>query len=75
MATRRSGDFAAALAFALLEQGVGETVTVQVPGPNLAAQRLLWGAGLRMSGPVGLLGAAHPFGHFDRYVFAGNVLM
>ncbi len=75
VATRRSGDMAAALAFALLEQGVGETVTVQVPGPNLVAQRLLWGTGFRMSGPVGLLGAARPFGHFDRYVFAGNVLM
>ena len=75
VATRRRGDMAAALAFALLEQGVGETVTVQVPGPNLVAQRLLWGAGFHMSGPVGLLGAARPFGHFDRYLFAGNVLM
>jgi ribosomal protein S18 acetylase RimI-like enzyme len=75
VATRRSGDMAAVLAFALLERGVGETVTVQVPAPNLVAQRLLWGAGLRMSGPVGLLGTARPFGHFDRYVFAGNVLM
>lgn len=75
VATWRSADIAAALALALLARGAGERATVDVPGPNLVAQRLLWRAGFRMSGPVGLLGAARPFGRLDRYVFAGNVLL
>jgi GNAT superfamily N-acetyltransferase len=75
VATWRSADIAAALAFALLARGAGERATVDVPGPNLMAQRLLWRAGFRLTGPVGLLGAARAFGRFDRYVLAGNVLL
>jgi hypothetical protein len=75
VAALRCADVAAMLAFALAERGAGKAATVEVPGPNLAAQRLLWGAGFQLAGPVGLIGAARPFGHFDRYLLAGNVLM
>lgn len=75
VAALRRADVAPMLAFALVEHGVGRVAGVEVPGPNLASQRLLWGAGFRMAGPVGLLGAARPFGRFDRYLMAGNALM
>ena len=75
VAALRASDVAAMLAFALVEHGPGLSATVEVPGANLAAQRLLWGAGFRLAGPVGLLGAPRPFGHLDRYLLAGNVLM
>ena len=46
-----------------------------VPGPNLRAQRLLWQAGFRFEDAAGLLCASRPFGHFDRYLLAGDCLM
>lgn len=48
---------------------------LMVPGVNLEAQRLLWGAGFSFDGPAGLLCASRPFGRFDRYVLAGDCLM
>lgn len=75
LAALRSSDIAPILAFAVDQQGEGQTATVTVPGANLVAQRLLWRAGFRLDGPVGLLGSSRPFGHLDRYLLAGNVLM
>ena len=75
VAALRPSDIPAMLAFALAAQGAGKSATVEVPGANLAAQRMLWTAGFRLAGPVGLIGASRPFGHFDRYLLAGNVLM
>jgi GNAT superfamily N-acetyltransferase len=52
-----------------------ERVLVTVPGPNVEAQRLLWGCGFTFRGVVALLGSSRPFGHFDRYTLAGDVLL
>jgi GNAT superfamily N-acetyltransferase len=77
IATLRPGDQAAALrvvAAELVARGQ-EQATVVVPGPNLAAQRLLWGAGFAFEGATGLLCASRPFARFDRYVLAGDSIM
>ncbi len=71
----RSADIAPMLAFTLERLGAGRTATVELPAVNVTAQRLLWGAGFQLAGPVGLIGSSRPFGRFDRYVLAGNVLL
>ncbi len=77
VATVRAQDQGAVLQFALAElaQRGFRQATVAVPGPNLAAQRLLWQAGFSFEGATGLLCASRPFGRFDRYVLVGNCLM
>ena len=77
IATLRPQDQPAVLRFALAElaaRGVGQA-TVAVPGPNMAAQRLLWEAGFTFHGATGLLCASRPFGRFDRYLLAGDCLL
>ncbi len=77
IATLRPGDQAAALRFVIAELAARgqERATVVVPGPNLAAQRLLWGAGFAFEGATGLVCASRPFARFDRYVLAGDSIM
>lgn len=77
IATLRPGDQAAALRFVIaeLETRGQKQATVVVPGPNLAAQRLLWGAGFAFEGATGLVCASRPFARFDRYVLAGDSIM
>ena len=77
IATLRRQDQPALLRFALAElaaRGVTQA-TVAVPGPNLAAQRLLWEAGFTFPAAAGLLCASRPFGRFDRYLLAGDCLL
>ena len=77
IATLRPQDQPAVLRFALVElaaRGVVQT-TVAVPGPNMAAQRVLWEAGFTFHGATGLLCASRPFGRFDRYLLAGDCLL
>jgi len=77
IATLRPQDQPAVLRFALVElaaRGVAQA-TVAVPGPNMAAQRLLWEAGFTFHGATGLLCASRPFGRFDRYLLAGDCLL
>ena len=73
----RAADQAAVLRLALSELAHrGPTAaTVAVPGPNVAAQRLLWQAGFSFAGATGLLCSSRPFGRFDRYLLAGDCLM
>ena len=77
VATLRAADQAAVLRLALSELAHrGPTAaTVAVPGPNVAAQRLLWQAGFSFAGATGLLCSSRPFGRFDRYLLAGDCLM
>jgi ribosomal protein S18 acetylase RimI-like enzyme len=77
VAALRAQDQPLLLRFALAElasRGV-ERATVIVPGPNFAAQRLLWGTGFSFTGASGLLCASRPFGRFDRYLLSGDALM
>jgi GNAT superfamily N-acetyltransferase len=77
IATLRAGDQAAALRFVaaeLVARGQ-ERATVVVPGPNLAAQRLLWEAGFAFEGATGLICASRPFARVDRYALAGDSIM
>ena len=77
IATLRPQDQSVALRFALAElaaRGVAQA-TVAVPGPNIAAQRLLWSAGFAFTGATGLLCSSRPFGRFDRYLLAGDCLL
>jgi GNAT superfamily N-acetyltransferase len=77
VATLRSQDQLPVLCYALADlaaRGVTEA-TVAVPGPNIAAQRLLWEAGFSFPAATGLLCASRPFGRFDRYLLAGDCLM
>ncbi|HMK93263.1 MAG TPA: GNAT family N-acetyltransferase [Thermoleophilia bacterium] len=77
VATLRAQDQAPVLRFALgqlARRGV-EQATVAVPGANLVAQQLLWGAGFRFPAAAGLFCASRPFGRFDRYLLAGDCLM
>ena len=77
IATLRPQDQPVVLRFALAElaaRGVAQA-TVAVPGPNIAAQRLLWGAGFAFPAATGLLCASRPFGRFDRYLLAGDCLL
>ena len=77
IATLRPQDQPAVLRFALAElaaRGVAQA-TVAVPGPNITAQRLLWEAGFTFPAATGLLCASRPFGHFDRYLLAGDCLL
>ena len=77
IATLRPQDQPALLRFALAElaaRGASEA-TVAVPGPNIAAQRLLWTAGFTFPAATGLLCASRPFGRFDRYLLAGDCLL
>jgi GNAT superfamily N-acetyltransferase len=77
VATVRPGDQAEVLCCVLAELAARgqERATVVVPGPNLAAQRVLWEAGFAFEGATGLLCASRPFAHFDRYVLAGDSIM
>ena len=77
IATLRAADQATVVRFALAALAArGATqATVAVPGPNIAAQRLLWQAGFSFSGATGLLCSSRPFGRFDRYLLAGDCLM
>ena len=77
VATLRPGDQAAALRFVVAELAARgeERATVVVPGPNLAAQRVLWEAGFAFEGAAGLLCASRPFARLDRYVPAGDSIM
>jgi ribosomal protein S18 acetylase RimI-like enzyme len=77
VATLRVEDQEAVLGFLLAqaaERGA-TTATVVVPGHNVRAQRLLWQSGFSFEGATGLYGCSRPFGHFDRYLFAGDALM
>jgi ribosomal protein S18 acetylase RimI-like enzyme len=77
IATLRPQDQPAVLRFALAElaaRGAAQA-TVAVPGPNIAAQRLLWESGFTFPAATGLLCASRPFGCFDRYLLAGDCLL
>jgi len=77
VATLRPGDQAGVLRFVVAELAARgqESATVVVPGPNLAAQRVLWEAGFAFEGATGLLCASRPFARFDRYLLAGDSIM
>ena len=77
VATLRPGDQAEVLRFVVAELAARgqEWATVVVPGPNLAAQRVLWEAGFAFEGATGLLCASRPFARFDRYLLAGDSIM
>ena len=73
----RAEDQPGMLRFALARlaaRGVPEA-RVLVPGPAVAAQRVLWEAGFSFTDVAGLLCASRPFGHFDRYLLAGDALL
>ena len=76
-ATLHPGDQAEVLRFVVAELAARgqEWATVVVPGPNLAAQHVLWEAGFAFKGATGLLCASRPFAHFDRYLLAGDSIM
>jgi hypothetical protein len=76
VAALAADDVRPALAWLLAQvEDNAERVLVTVPGPNVEAQRLLWGCGFTFRGVVALLGASRPFGHFDRYMLAGDALL
>ena len=65
-----AADVAPVLRHALVQlaaQGCAH-VTVRVPAPCTAAQRVLWNAGFVPEGTPGLLLASEPFGRLDRYL-------
>ncbi len=77
MAAVRPADVAPVVAWALGELAArgASAGAALVPGANLAAQRLLWGAGFRFHEATALFGADRPFERLDRYCFAGDALM
>jgi hypothetical protein len=76
-ATVRSGDMERVMQYALVEVAAYQPAAVRVivPGPNTAAQRPLWAAGLVFDEVPGLILMSRPFGHFDRYVCASFGMM
>lgn len=76
-ATLRTADQPAVLRYALsqLHERGDRAATVTVPGPNVAAQGVLWRAGFRFDAATGLLCASRAFGRFDRYLLAGDILL
>lgn len=77
VASLRAGDQEAVLRFVLArlaDRGVARAA-VTVPGPNLAAQGVLWRAGFAFEGATGLWCGSRPFGRLDRYLSAGDCLM